>query len=58
MKRLQGEGYGSTKRQAEVLTEEEENNLWEKKLLGDYTPQTLLDTTVFSQEHIQLRRDQ
>ena len=67
MKRLQGERYGSTKRQAEVLTEEEENSLWEKKLLGDHTPQTLLDNIVFynglffalrsGQEHRQLRRD-
>ena len=66
MKRLQGEGYESTKRQAEVLTEEEENSLWEKKLLGYHSPQTLLDTIVFynglffalrsGQEHRQLRR--
>jgi len=47
MKRLQSEGIGSSKRQAEVLTQEEEELLWQKGLLGDATPQTLLDTMVF-----------
>ena len=47
MKRLQSLGVGATKRQAETLTEDEEEILWEKGLLGDATPQTLLDTMVF-----------
>ena len=62
MKRLQSEGIGSSKRQAEILTQE---LLWQKGLLGDATPQTLLDTMVFyngfyfalrsGKEHRQLR---
>ena len=47
MKRLQAQGVGSKKKQAEPLTEQEEEILWEKGLLGDSTPQTLLDTIVF-----------
>ena len=43
MKRLQSAGVGSKKRQAEVLTEEDEELLWQKGLLGDATPQTLVD---------------
>ena len=46
MKWLQSKGAGSHKRQAEVLTEEEET-LWTKGLLGDSSSQTLLDTMVF-----------
>ena len=67
MKRLQSLGVGATKRQAEALTEDEEEILWEKGLLGDATPQTLLDTMVFccglffalrsGKEHRQLRNN-
>ena len=47
MKRLQSAGVGSKKKQAEVLTEEDEELLWQKGLLGDATPQTLVDTMVY-----------
>ena len=47
MKRLRSSVIGSKEKQAEPLTEQEEEILWEKGLLGDATPQTLLDTIVF-----------
>ena len=47
MKRLQSLGLGSKKKQAETLKELEEETLWKKGLLGDSTPQVLLDTMVF-----------
>ena len=47
MKRLQSKGLGSNKRQAEPLSQQEEEILWQKALLGDITPQTLLDTMIF-----------
>ena len=43
MKRLRG----VKKRQAEPITVEEENKLWEKGVLGESDPQTLLDTVLF-----------
>ena len=65
MKRLQSTGLGSVKRQAEVITEEDEETLWRKGLLGDHTPQVLLDSIVYycglhfalrsGKEHRQLR---
>ena len=36
-----GKGTGSSTKQAEVLTKEEEDLLWEKELLGGATPQSL-----------------
>ena len=47
MKRLQSMGLGSTQKQAEPLTTEDEEQLWEKKILGGHTPETLLRTMVF-----------
>ena len=65
MKRLQSLGIGSKKKQAEVLTEADEDLLWAKGLLGGKTPKMLLDTVVFynglyfalrsGREHRQLR---
>ena len=47
MKRLQSLGIGTHRRQAEVITVEEEDLLWEKGQLGDANPKQLLDTMVF-----------
>ena len=65
MKRLQSKGHGSIKKQAEVITEEEEDLLWQTAQLGDSNPQQLLNTMVFycglhfslrsGKEHRQLR---
>ena len=41
MKRLQSMGLGSTQKQAEPTTTEDEEQLWEKKILGGHTPETL-----------------
>ena len=67
MKKLQSNGTSLKKRQAEVLTEDEEDLLWKKGLLGDKTPQALLNTIIFhnglyfalrsGKEHRQLRSD-
>ena len=61
---LYSSGMGAKRRQAEVLTDEEEEMLWQRGLLGDTSPQALLDTMVFTcglyfalrsgQEHRQL----
>ena len=47
MKRLQGKGAGSKTRQAEILSEDEEELQWNGGFLGDRTPQSLLGTMVF-----------
>ena len=46
MKRLQSEGYMAQK-QAEVLTKEDEDILWEKGILGSENPQSLLNSVIF-----------
>ena len=65
MKRLQSQGIGTLKKQAEIITVEEEDQLWEMKILGDLTPKSLVDTMIFynglffalrsGDEHKQLR---
>ncbi len=47
MKRLQSKGMGSTQKQAESLSTQEEEQLWENQILGDHSPQALLNTMVF-----------
>ena len=66
MKRLQSSGLGTKKRQAEVISVNEEEKLWSTGQLGDSNPQQLLDTMVYycglffalrsGKEHRQLRR--
>ena len=67
MKHLQREGLGLKRKQAEVITEEEEKFLWAKGLLRDKHTQTLFNTIIFynglyfalrsGKEHCQLGRE-
>ena len=47
MKRLQAAGIGIIQKKAEPITIEEEEILWEKGIVGDATPQSLLDTMLY-----------
>ena len=65
MKELTEKGVKSEKKKAEIITEDMEDILWKKGLLGDHSPQVLLDTMVYcngvyfalrsGKEHRQLR---
>lgn len=65
MKELSKFGLGINKKQAHIITEEQENILWERNTLGSANAQQLLDTMVFlvwlnfalraGQEHRNLR---
>ena len=56
MKRLSATGLGTTSKQAEVITKEQEDSLWASKLLGDYSPLVLLRTIVYlNGKHFALR---
>ena len=65
MKRLKSAGIGARAHKAEPLTPEEEEVLWEKGVLGDHSPQALLNTVFYQNgvnfalrsgnEHRQLR---
>ena len=46
MKRLRACGKGSTIKRPEPITLDEENSLWEQKLLGEHSPKALVDTMV------------
>ncbi|XP_048257305.1 uncharacterized protein LOC124152981 [Haliotis rufescens] len=47
MKRLTAKGLGTKTKQAEPITEESENTLWEKNMFGDSTSQSLLNTDFY-----------
>lgn len=47
MKESASNGLGLTKKQGEIITLEEEEQLWDEGVLGDSNPQQLLDTTVY-----------
>ena len=47
MKELSAKGLGSKKRQAEIITEEEENQLWARNILGEDTPEQLIHTILY-----------
>ena len=47
MKRLQSSGLGSGQRKAEPITYDEEEIMWEKGILGDHSPQSLIDTMFY-----------
>ena len=65
MKLLKSAGIGARAHKAEPLTPEEEEVLWEKGILGDHSPQALLNTVFYQNgvnfslrsgnEHRQLR---
>ncbi len=67
MKRLQSKGIGSEHKQAEPFTIEEEEMLWQNKILGDHTPEALLNSIIYmngvyfalrsGDEHRQLRHN-
>ena len=46
MKWLQASGVGTNQRKVDPLSFEEEEILWKKQILGDSTPQSLLNTMV------------
>jgi len=65
MKNLSKKGLGTGRKQAEIITEDQENCMWKTGILGTNTPQKLLDTLLFQlglhfalragQEHRNLR---
>ena len=52
MKHLQRSGLGSKKKKAESITPEEEEIMWKKGILGESTPQALVDTMLDIKESI------
>ena len=47
MKRLKSAGLGSKSKQAEPLTEADEEKLWQAKVLRHHSPQALLNTIIY-----------
>ena len=47
MKQLEGSGLESQKKQAESLTEQSEEKLWQTAVLGVHNPQALQNTVIY-----------
>lgn len=47
MKRLSAQGLGSDVRKAQPFTQEEEDQLWKSKQLGDFSPRVLVRTVLY-----------
>ena len=47
MKSLSAQGLGTVVKQAQPITPADKEKLWESGILGDHSPQALLDTMVF-----------
>ena len=47
LKDLHKKGIGVTKKQAEVIPDKIEEQLWSEKILGSNTPQQLLDMLIY-----------
>ena len=56
MKQLRSSGLGVHTKQAEPITPEKENLLWENGMLSDHTPQVLGDTFFSCVDLISLKR--
>jgi hypothetical protein len=48
MKQLSKQGLGMQRGSAAIISEEQENELWNKRILGTETPQMLLDTLLYT----------
>ena len=65
MRASASDGLGLARKQGEIITSDEEEQLWSKGVLGDSSPQQLLDTLIYlfgihfalrgSSEHRRLR---
>ena len=55
LKYLRNIGVGVVKKQVPVITHEAENMLWERKIIGIDTPQSLLNTVFLNGENFILR---
>lgn len=55
LKYLRNIGVGVVKKQVPVITHEAENMLWERKIIGIDTPQSLLNTVFLNRGNFVLR---
>lgn len=48
MKSLSKQGIGLTRRQADIISIDQENIMWQKGMLGTDSPKRLLDTLLYN----------